>query len=141
GGRAIQALFKLVDDECAAAAGDPQLAGVAERVGKANGELKGATLWLAQHGLANPNDAGAAAYPYMHIAGIVGLGLMWLRIGQAAVAALAAAAGDAAFYEAKLVTARYFAERFTPDAGALRRKLEAGAEAVMALPAEAFAVA
>jgi hypothetical protein len=39
------------------------------------------------------------------------------------------------------VTARYFGERFTPDAGALRRKLEAGAEAMMALPAEAFETA
>jgi hypothetical protein len=38
-----------------------------------------------------------------------------------------------------LVTARYFAERFTPDAGALRRKIEGGAEAMMALPDEAFA--
>jgi hypothetical protein len=37
--------------------------------------------------------------------------------------------------------ARYFAERFTPDAGALRRKLEAGSEAMMALPIEAFATA
>ena len=37
-----------------------------------------------------------------------------------------AAREDAAFYEAKLVTARYFAERFMPDAGALRRKIEGG---------------
>ena len=35
--------------------------------------------------------------------------------------------------------ARYFGERFTPEAGALRRRLEAGAESMMALPEEAFA--
>ncbi|MCC6829089.1 MAG: acyl-CoA dehydrogenase C-terminal domain-containing protein [Novosphingobium sp.] len=138
GGRAIQALFALVDAECAAAKAEPRLADLAGRVEKANGELKAATLWFVQNGLANPNNAGAGAYPYMHIVGIVALGLMWLRMGGVAARALDAGAGDAAFYEAKLVTARYFGERFTPDAGALRRKLEAGSEAVMALPAESF---
>jgi hypothetical protein len=73
--------------------------------------------------------------------GIVSLGLMWLRMGQSAVAALASGSGEAAFYEAKLVTARYFGERFTLDAGALRRKIEMGSEAMMALPVEAFATA
>ena len=141
GGRAIQALFALVDGECAAAKSDPQLSDVAERLEKANGELKAATMWLMQNGLANPNDAGAGAHHYMHLMGIVALGLMWLRMATVSVAALAEGAGDAAFYSAKIVTARYFAERFTPDAGALRRKLEAGSEAMMALPVEAFATA
>jgi len=63
---------------------------------------------------------------------------MWLIMAKAAHAALDAGASDAAFFEHKLVTARYFAERYFPDCGALRRKLEAGAEALMALPAEAF---
>lgn len=35
----------------------------------------------------------------------------------------------------------HFAERFLPDAGALRRKLKAGGEAMMALDVEAFATA
>jgi hypothetical protein len=54
---------------------------------------------------------------------------------------LAAGSEDKGFYTAKLVTARYFTERSLPDAGALRRKIEGGAEAMMALPAEAFGVA
>jgi alkylation response protein AidB-like acyl-CoA dehydrogenase len=138
GGRAIQAFFALVDAECAAAKGDEALADLAERVEKANGELKAATMWFLQNAVANPNNAGAGATPYMHIAGVVALGLMWLRMAKAAGAALAAGSEDKAFYEAKLVTARYFGERFTPDAGALRRKIEAGAGSLMELPAEAF---
>ncbi len=54
---------------------------------------------------------------------------------------LAAGEGDAKFLDAKLVTARFYAERFLPDAGALRRKIEGGAETVMALPPEMFAAA
>ncbi len=139
GGKAIQAFFALVDAECAAAKGEERLAALAGQVEKANGELKAATMWLMQNGMANPNNAGAGAHHYMHLMGIVALGLMWLRMGQASVAALAAGAEDTAFYEAKLVTARYFGERFVPDAGALRRKIEGGAAAMMALPVEAFA--
>jgi len=66
---------------------------------------------------------------------------MWLRMAELALAKLAEGTEDKAFYEAKLVTARYYGERFTPDAGALRRKLETGADALMALPVEAFATA
>ncbi len=141
GGRAIQAFFALVDGECAAAKEDAQLADLATRLEKANGEFKAATMWFMQNALANPNNAGAGAHHYMHIAGIVALGLMWLRMAKVAGEALAGGAPDKAFYEAKLVTARYFGERFTPDAGALRRKIEMGSEAVMALPVEAFATA
>ncbi|MEZ5737933.1 MAG: acyl-CoA dehydrogenase C-terminal domain-containing protein [Novosphingobium sp.] len=138
GGRAIQAFFALVDEECASAKDFERLADLAARLEKANGELKAAAMWFVQNAMANPDNAGAGAYHYMHIAGIVALGLMWLRMGKAAAEALAAGDSDPAFYEAKLVTARYFGERFTPDAGALRRKIEAGAEAMMALTPEMF---
>ncbi len=140
GGRAVQAFFKLVDDECAAARGS-QLEDFATRLEKANGELKAATMWFMQNGMANPNNVGAGAHHYMHIMGIVALGLQWLRMATAAQAALDAGTGNAKFYETKLVTARYFAERFIPDCGALRRKIEAGSEAIMALEPEMFAVA
>jgi len=139
GGRAIQAFFALVDAECAEAKADPQLADLAGRVEKANGELKAATMWFVQNALANPNNAGAGAHAYMHIVGIVALGLMWLRMARTAASRLAAGSDDKAFYAAKLVTARYFGERYTPDAGALRRKLESGAESLMALAPEMFA--
>jgi hypothetical protein len=141
GGRAIQAFLALVDGECADATGYARLTDLASRVEKANGELKAATMWFVQNAFANPNNAGAGATPYMHLVGIVALGLMWLRMAKVAADALAGGASDKAYYEAKLVAARYFGERFTPDTGALRRKIETGAEAMMALPPEAFETA
>ncbi|HPB21779.1 MAG TPA: acyl-CoA dehydrogenase C-terminal domain-containing protein [Novosphingobium sp.] len=141
GGRAVQAFFAEVDKACTEAKADPALASLAERVEKANGELKAATMWFMANGMTNPNNVGAGAHHYMHIMGIVALGLMWLKMGATASAALAAGTDDKAFYETKLTTARYYGERFTPDAGALRRKIEAGSDAVMALPVEAFATA
>jgi alkylation response protein AidB-like acyl-CoA dehydrogenase len=141
GGRAVQALFKVIDDECAAAKATASLTDFATRLEKVNGEMKAATMWFMQNGMANPNNVGAGAHSYMHIMGIAALGLQWLRMASAAQVALDAGAENTAFYETKLVTARYFAERFMPEAGSLRRKIEAGSEAIMALEPAMFAVA
>src|SRR3546814_7222552 len=96
-------------------------------------------MWFMGQGMQNPNQVGAGAHPYMHLMGIVALGLMWLRMAKAAGAALADGGEDKAFLDAKLVTARYFADRIMPEAGALRRKIEGGSEATMALPPAMFA--
>ncbi|MEL6709886.1 MAG: acyl-CoA dehydrogenase C-terminal domain-containing protein [Pseudomonadota bacterium] len=141
GGRAIQAYFAAVDEEIAKAKATEGLEEIASKLEKALGEQKAATMWFMQNAMANPNHLGAGAHHYMHIMGVVTLGFMWLKQAQVAKAALASNPEDAAFYEAKLTSAAYFAERYLPDAGALRRKLEAGSENMMALPEEAFATA
>jgi alkylation response protein AidB-like acyl-CoA dehydrogenase len=138
GGRAVQALFSLVATEVAEAKADPELAAIAGALERATGELQQSTMWLMQNAMTNPNNAGAAAYSYMHLMGIVTLGLMWLRMAKASGAVLANGAENAAFHQAKLTTARFFAERIMPEAGALRRQIEAGSESLMALPVEAF---
>ncbi|MGN3973097.1 acyl-CoA dehydrogenase C-terminal domain-containing protein [Tsuneonella sp. SYSU-LHT278] len=139
GGAAIQAFFKLVDEEAAAAEGD--LKPLSDALAKLVGEQKAATMWFMQNAMANPNNLGAGAHHYMTIMGLVSLGWMWLKMARVAAAQLAQGTGDEAFYSAKLKTARYFFERFGPDAGALRRKIEAGSEAMMALDEDMFLTA
>ena len=141
GGAAIQAFFAMVEEEIGSAKDDADLGDIASRLEKALGEQKAATMWFMQNAMGNPNNLGAGAHHYMHIMGLVSLGFMWLKTAKVAQAALASGAEDNAFYQAKLVTARYFAERFLPDAGALRRKLEAGADNMMALGQDAFQTA
>ena len=70
--------------------------------------------------------------------GLVSLGWMWLRMAAAAERALSDGAEDRVFYEAKLVTAQFYAERELPLSTGLRRKVEAGAETLMKMPEEAF---
>ncbi|PZN93640.1 MAG: acyl-CoA dehydrogenase [Alphaproteobacteria bacterium] len=138
GGRGTQAYLALVGEALKDAAEDDRLAVIATPLSAALGDLQTATLWLLQHGMAKPDNAGAAATAYLHLMGIVALGHMWLLMARASHAALDGGTSDPDFYTAKLVTARYYAERYFPDAAALRAKLEAGSEAMMALPLEAF---
>jgi alkylation response protein AidB-like acyl-CoA dehydrogenase len=135
GGRGIQAFFAVVAQEAAEAKSMPELADYAARLEAALGDLQASTMWLMANGMANPDHAGAASTPYMHLMGIVALGLMWLRMARAALGNRDA---DPQFMDAKLVTARFFGERIMPDTAALRAKIEAGADTLMAMPAEAF---
>ena len=141
GGRAIQAFLAMVGEEVAELQEDEAVNAVATGLEKANGELRGATMWLMQNAFANLNNAGAAAYNYMELMGIVTLGLMWLRMAKASAAAIEAGAEDKAFHEAKLVTARFFAEKIMPDAAGLRAKIEGGSDSLMALEPEMFVAA
>lgn len=138
GGRAIRSFFALVDAECDGTDDEAAVGAIAAALKRANGDLKTATMWFMRNAMTNPNNLGAGAYHYMTMMGLVSLGLMWLRIAKVATAKIASGEGDRAFYEAKLTTARYFAQRSLLDAGALRRKIEAGSEAMMAIPEDRF---
>ena len=138
GGRAIRAYFEAVGSDIAEAraSGDP--AGIADQLEKALQHLQAATVWMAQNGMADPNNAGAGAYAYMQLMGLVSLGWMWLKMAGASAKLKEQPGEDKAFHDAKLLTASFFADRELVTAGALRRKVEAGASSVMALPVEAF---
>nr|NUR36732.1 acyl-CoA dehydrogenase [Sphingomonas sp.] len=138
GGRGVRAFFELVGREIGEAkqAGDP--AGVAAALEPALQDLQAATMWLAQNGMADPDNAGAGAYAYMELMGLVSLGWMWLKLAAASKRALDGGSTDKAFHESKLITAEFYARRELPMSGALRKKIEAGAETLMKIPAEAF---
>jgi hypothetical protein len=138
GGRAIQAFFAEVGAFCEAGRGEAALSPFTKGLKKGLNDLQAATLWLAQNGMAKPDDAGAASTDYLHLFGLVALGYMWGRMVKAAQERLAAGAADAAFLEAKIVTGRYFLERAMPETAMRLARISAGAETMMALPAEAF---
>ncbi|MBU0670279.1 MAG: acyl-CoA dehydrogenase C-terminal domain-containing protein [Alphaproteobacteria bacterium] len=141
GGAGIQAFFKMIGEEVEQAKGDETLGPLAEPLGKALAEQQASTMWFMSNAMQNPNHLGAGAHHYMHMMGIVTLGFMWLRMAKVAQAKLAEGADDAAFYEAKLATARYYMDRYLPDVAAFRSKIEAGSDSMMALGEEAFATA
>ena len=137
GGRALRAWMAEVDGALAAAT-DARLESMVGGVRKALGDLQGAVQWLMRNALTNPDNGAAGSMAFLHLMGLVALGHQWVLMGQAACRALDAGADDAAFYGNKLTTGRYFCSYLLPETGALRAKVEAGAAAVMALPAEAF---
>jgi alkylation response protein AidB-like acyl-CoA dehydrogenase len=138
-GRAIRTFFEVVGRDIAEAKAGRDPAEVAAALEPALHDLQAATMWLAQNGVADPDNAGAGAYAYMDLMGLVTLGWMWLKMAKAASESAAGEGKeDNAFYAAKLTTARFYAQRELPLSTGLRRKIEAGAETLMKIPAEAF---
>ncbi len=93
--------------------------------------LQQATMWLAQHGLQNPNDAGAAASDYLRLMGIVMVGWMWARMAAVAQAKLLQNPPNAAFYKGKLTAAKYWMERMIPECPMLLERISTGSATIM----------
>jgi len=138
GGRGVRVFFEAVATDIAEARRNGDPAGVAGPLEAALGHLQASTMWLAQHGMQDPNHAGAGAVPYMHLMGLVTLGWMWLKMADVSARLENEAGEDASFHQVKLATARFYAQRELPKASAYRGQIEAGADSVMALPVEAF---
>ncbi len=139
GGRAVQAFFKQVGEFCEESRTDETMLPVTKALKKGLNDLQAATMWLVQNAMAKPDNAGAASTDYLHLMGLVAVGYVWGRMMKAAQAKLAEGAdGSAAFLETKLVTGRFFFERILPETALRLSRLQAGADTMMALPAEAF---
>ncbi|MGI4850047.1 MAG: acyl-CoA dehydrogenase [Janthinobacterium lividum] len=80
----------------------------------------------------------AGSVPYLKMAGIVLGGWQMARAAQLASAALSGQKGDAAFYRAKLATARFYADHFLTQAGGLSLAIVGGGAGVMAMEDEQF---
>jgi 3-(methylthio)propanoyl-CoA dehydrogenase len=76
---------------------------------------------------ADPARALGGAVPYLRLFGIVTGGWLMAKSALAAKRALDAGSGDAAFYRAKILTARFFAEQRLATAPALLSAIAGGA--------------
>ena len=88
GGRAVRSFFELVGRDIAEAKAGGRSSGRRGRAGAGAQDLQAATMWLAQNGMADPDNAGAGAYAYMDLMGLVSLGWMWLKMAAAVERAL-----------------------------------------------------
>ena len=138
GGKHVMAFFEMVKAECKAHDDEPRMTAFTAPLKEASKAMQAAGMFFMQNGMKNPNAALAGSYDFMTMMGHVCLGLMWTRQARAALKGLDAGTGDAAFYQAKLATGRYYMTRHLPACAMHLARIESGADPVMALPAEAF---
>ncbi|WP_281991304.1 acyl-CoA dehydrogenase C-terminal domain-containing protein [Sulfitobacter geojensis] len=140
GGKHVMAFFELVKTFCKDNAGTDEVFDkeFIEPLKAASKDLQSAGMYFMQNGMKNPNHALAGSNDFMHMFGHVCLGLMWAKMGLAARAALANGTGDAAFYETKLTTGRFYMARQLPATALHLTRIQTGADTVMALDAANF---
>ena len=138
GGKHVMTFFELVKTFCKENSDDEALKDFIEPLKSASKDLQAAGMYFMQNGMKNPNNALSGSYDFMHLFGHVCLGLMWAKMAKASNAALASGSSDAAFYETKLTTGRYYMARRLPATALHLARIQSGADTVMALDAEAF---
>jgi 3-(methylthio)propanoyl-CoA dehydrogenase len=134
--RAIAVQIEATEGALAGSGSDAARA-VARRLAAARQAFLDVVDFVAGQTKASPNAVFAGSVPYLMLAGNVVAG--WQMARALLVAEdLAAQGEDRAFMEAKIATARFYAEHILAKAPGLRDSIVDGAESVTALALEAF---
>ena len=140
GGKHVMAFFELLhnfasENKGTHASFDQNFLDPLKQAGK---DLQAGAMYFMEAGMKNPNHALAGSYDFMHMFGHVCLGLMWAHMAKASYDALARGADDAEFYKTKIATGRYYMLRQLPATALHLKRIESGADPVMALDAANF---
>ena len=114
------------------------LKAIGKRLAEAASALTQAVEFIAANGKSDIKAAFAGSVPYLKLAGVVFGGWQMARAAQIATRKLAAGEGDAAFYKAKVATARFFADHYLSTASGYCAAIVEGSAGVLALSEDQF---
>ncbi len=135
-GRYMRRFFQPVAAYIEERQSNEQLAEFVGPLAKAFGRLQRASAWIAQNGMADPDEAGAASSDYLRLFGLTALAYMWTRMAEVSLDKLDGE--EARFYQAKVDTARFYMQRLLPQSGGLFSSILAGGKSMMAFDDDAF---
>lgn len=137
-GRYLRSFFHPVSAFIEENSGEGPMKPMVDALAKAFGALQLSTATIAQKGMKDPEEAGAAATDYLRLLGLVAMGYCFAKATKLSGLKLFFGAEDKAFYDAKIKTATFFFERILPQATTCFLAIKAGKKSMMALPEEAF---
>jgi alkylation response protein AidB-like acyl-CoA dehydrogenase len=111
---------------------------IAHRLAAARKAFLDVVNFIVDTAASDPNAAYSGSVPYLMLAGNVVSGWQLARSYVAAHQALAAGDTDDAFMQAKMVTARFYADHILSKAPSVRDGIVEGAHSVTAMALEAF---
>ncbi|WP_205895144.1 acyl-CoA dehydrogenase C-terminal domain-containing protein, partial [Metapseudomonas otitidis] len=139
-GKLLMGFTKRVHQFCQAQAEHPQLKAQVAQLADLNRQWGELTQRIGMAAMKNPDEVGAASVDYLMYSGYIVLAYFWLQMAVVARQQLDAGTGEAAFYEAKLLTCDFYFKRLLPRTAAHKAAAEAGSDCLMALSAEQFAL-
>jgi alkylation response protein AidB-like acyl-CoA dehydrogenase len=137
GGQLLLGFTKIIDDFCAANSDEADAPFISVLSGYKD-EWMELSMKIGERAMENPDEAGAAAVDYLMYSGYVCLAYFWARMAVVSRQKIAAADGDVSFYEAKIMTARFYYDRLLPRTLAHKQAMLSGAENLMDMPEAMF---
>ncbi len=138
-GRGIQRMLgEMAETDAGLAARGPDLDSIRNALATGRQRLEQATNWLLDQGHDVPARVDSAAFNYMMLAGTVVGAWQMARAAEVAHGKLAAGGGNADFYNAKILTAKYYAEQIVPRSAAYLDAAVSDSSPAMDLPEDQF---
>jgi hypothetical protein len=135
--QAVIAMMRTTEGQLAEAPGT-DLRAIGAALSDGVKALNEATDWIVATYSSDVKAASAGAVPFLQLFGVVAGGWQMARAALTAQAKLAAGNGEAPFYEAKIATARFYADHILSQALGLRIAIVKGAAGVLALEETQF---
>lgn len=121
-----------------AASGNADLQAIAAQLAVGGNDLEAVVAFVVANTRSDVKAVFAGSVLYLKLAGVVLGGWQMARAALIAQRQLEAGAGDAAFYKAKLGTARFFADHILSQSSSLRTAIVDGSAGVLALDVDQF---
>jgi hypothetical protein len=140
GGAVAKGIIALVRDTEAqlAIAGGADFEAIRRQLAEGSAALEAVVEFMVANIKSDIKGVFAGSVPYLRLAGIVLGGWQMARAALVAQQKLDAGDGDAAFYKAKIATARFFADHILSQAAGLRTSIVDGSAGVLALAEDQF---
>ena len=136
-GQKLRKFTKQIHKFCQANEGNDKLADYVAPLSKLLKDVGEVTMGIGMAGMQNRDEAGAAATDYLRLIGHLSYAWLWAQMAEVAHSKLSG--GEDGFYQAKILTGRFYMTKLFPEVHSLLAKLKAGAKPLMELQDEHFA--
>jgi alkylation response protein AidB-like acyl-CoA dehydrogenase len=137
-GALLHVFVKEIKEYCANIRGKSQFNAWANAIDSHMDEWVQMTNDIGVSAQNNPEELGAAAVDYLMYAGYVSVGYMWLQMAVNAQQKLDAGTSEVDFYQAKLMTAKFYFDRMLSRTRSLVSAIHSGSDNLMQMDEALF---
>ncbi|MCR8913610.1 acyl-CoA dehydrogenase [Marinobacter panjinensis] len=139
-GESLKGFTKQVHVFCKENADNEQLKEFIEPLAALNKEWGDLTMKIGMTAMKNREEVGAASVDYLMYSGYAVFAYLWARMAKVALDKMVEGTTEEMFYNAKVQTARFYFKRMLPRTRGHAESMLAGADSLMDMPEEAFAL-
>ena len=137
-GENLRSFTKKIHEFCQTHENNPAMEEFVKELNKYNKEWGQLVMKIGGSAMKNPDELGAASVDFLMYSGYVVLSYFWAQAAAVALNALEHETAEEDFYNAKIITARFFFQRMLPKSQGYLATMNSGAANLMDLDAQHF---
>lgn len=139
-GETLKAFTKVVHQFCKANENNDAISSLVTPLAELNKEWGEMTMKIGMAAMKNREEVGAASVDYLMYSGYACLAYFWADMARVAAEKISQGSAEEAFYKAKLQTAQFYYARILPRTRGHAQALLSGADNLMDMAVEDFAL-